>query len=289
MYTAIITTIRSVREHPNADRLNLATCYGSQVVVGKNVLENTLGIYFPTDGQISLEFAEANNLIRKRDADGNNIGGMFDENRRVRTQQFRGEVSDGFWIEIESLKNVKGIKNKTIDALVEGYEFSELDGVHICNKYINPNTLKKGSLGKKGKISRLESKMFKEHFDTGHFMRKLKDIPSPSILYITEKTHGCVDRNTLIETKEMGKITIGEIVDKKLKVHVKAFDIVTQKIVFVPIDDYYFYPNDSDWYEIELEDGTKIEITGNNPVWLPELNTYRKVEDLIGDEIILKD
>jgi hypothetical protein len=289
-YTAIITEIKSVRNHPNADRLNLGTCYGSQVVIGKNVQEGTKGIYFPTDGQISEEFAQANNLIRRKDENGNNVGGMFDENRRVRTQRFRGEVSDGFWIEITSLEKVKGISKKTIEKLEEGFEFDSLDGVPICQKYVSKKTLERQkNLKQKGKISRPESKMFKEHFDTPQFMRKIEEIPFPSILYFTEKCHGCVDRNTIIETEEMGSITIGEIVDKKLKVKVKAFDTNNQEVVYVPIDDYYFYADDSDWYEIELEDGSKIEITGNNPVWLPELNAYRKVEDLTGDEVLLID
>lgn len=48
-------------------------------------------------------------------------------------------------------------------------------------------------------------------------------------------------------------------------------------------------PEDGEWYEIELEDGRKITITGNNPVWIPELNAYRRVDELNGDEFLLID
>ena len=33
--------------------------------------------------------------------------------------------------------------------------------------------------------------------------------------------------------------------------------------------------------------GQKIEITGNNPVWLPELHCYRRVDELIEGDILL--
>ena len=33
--------------------------------------------------------------------------------------------------------------------------------------------------------------------------------------------------------------------------------------------------------------GTKLTITGNNPVWCPELNCYRRVDELNGDEKLL--
>jgi hypothetical protein len=43
------------------------------------------------------------------------------------------------------------------------------------------------------------------------------------------------------------------------------------------------------WYEVELEDGQKIVITGNNPVWMADLDCYRKVENLkIGDVLLVK-
>ena len=41
------------------------------------------------------------------------------------------------------------------------------------------------------------------------------------------------------------------------------------------------------WFEIELENGTKIKLTGNHKVYLPELKCYRRVDELKGDENIL--
>ena len=98
-YVAYVTTLKNVRKHPNADRLQLAECFGNTVCVNMDYTENQIGIYFPTDGQLSVEFAEKNNLLRKKDADGNNIGGYMDPDKRnVTTIRLRGEKSDGLFL-----------------------------------------------------------------------------------------------------------------------------------------------------------------------------------------------
>ena len=45
--------------------------------------------------------------------------------------------------------------------------------------------------------------------------------------------------------------------------------------------------NTHQWYEIELEDGRKIKLTGNHKVYLPDLNCYRRVDELQGNENLL--
>lgn len=101
--------------------------------------------------------------------------------------------------------------------------------------------------------------------------------------------HGCVEASTIVNTSE-GPKCIKEIVDNKLPVEIEAFDINTNQKVFVPIDNYYTIPDDGEWYELELEDGRKLTITGNNPVWLPELSCYRRTEELkIGDSVLVSD
>jgi hypothetical protein len=191
-YKAIIIKLTNVRLHPNADRVQLATCHGNQVVVGLNSREGDLGVYFPSDGQISHEFAQANNLYRESNmnSDPEAKPGMFDSNRRVRAQRFRGEISDGFWIPINSLAFIKGL-----DKFEEGFEFDELDGISICSKYINSATVRAAqqNKGKKTRIAKT-SIMFKEHFDTEHFGKNLHQFNQDHIIIITEKLHGTSGR-----------------------------------------------------------------------------------------------
>jgi hypothetical protein len=199
-YKAIVTRLRNVRPHPNADRVKLATCHGNQVVVGLNNEEDQLGVYFPCDGQLSHEFCHSNNLYRDVTKNKNSSEkGMFDDNRRVRAQKFRGEISDGFWV---PHNNFDFIGSPLL--IDEGYEFDEIRGTIICNKYINPNTVNASNQnqGKKTKSART-SIMFKEHFDTGHFGRHLSDFKDDEIFVITEKVHGTSGRvgHVLVDRK----------------------------------------------------------------------------------------
>lgn len=191
-YNAIVTRLTNVRPHPNADKVQLATCHGNQVVIGLDSLEGHLGVYFPSDGQLSDEFCKANNLYRDAELNArkDEKGGMFDANRRVRAQKFRGEISDGFWVPLHyfGFIMVSGLD-------VEGFEFDEWKGVPICNKYVNPNTAKiaRENQGKKTRVSR-SSVMFKEHFDTGHFGKNIHEFEKGQHIIITEKLHGTSGR-----------------------------------------------------------------------------------------------
>ena len=59
-------------------------------------------IYFPEDGQLSEEFANDNNLVRRKNEAGENIGGYLDPNKRnITAIELRGEISDGLVLPIE--------------------------------------------------------------------------------------------------------------------------------------------------------------------------------------------
>ena len=192
-YYAIICTLKNVREHPNADRIKLATLFGNQVVIGLNQYEGQRGIYFPTDGQLSEAFCTANDLVRRKDPEtGEDKGGFFDENRRVRAQKFRKEKSDGFWIPIESLE----FTGVNLNSLQDGLQFSSLNNIEICCKYVSRST--RDSRGSSKNRTRRKSKnpMFKEHFDTAQYAYNKHKIPLYSVLYFTEKLHGTSGRMT---------------------------------------------------------------------------------------------
>lgn len=196
MYKAIVVKLKNVRPHPNADRVQLATCVGNQVVVGLDNKEGDFGVYFASDGQLSNEFCRENNLYRDNTKNKypENKSGMFDDNRRVRAQKFRGEISDGFWTPIESFAF---IKTKGLD--VEGLEFDELNGVPICNKYINPNTIKAAQQNRPKNTKKAKTSiMFKEHFDTEQFIKNANQIKENDLIIITEKLHGTSSRVGLV-------------------------------------------------------------------------------------------
>lgn len=204
-YKAIVTRLQNVRAHSNADRVKLATCHGNQVVVGLNSNEGDLGVYFPSDGQLSHEFCKYNNLYRdgsmNREKDKT---GMFDANRRVRAQRFRGEISDGFWVPLSNFLFVTDVNPAaSFDSLgIEGFEFDEYEGVPICSKYVNAATLKAASQnqGKSTRAART-SVMFKEHFDTAHFGKNIHEFTEGQHIIVTEKLHGTSHRIGYVQTQ----------------------------------------------------------------------------------------
>jgi RNA ligase (TIGR02306 family) len=113
-------------------------------------------------------------------------------------------------------------------------------------------------------------------------------IPGEEVI-MTEKIHGCASFHTLLDTVEFGLITIGRVVDERLKVHVKSMDIQTHEIQFNEVLGWSSQPNIDNWYELETEDGTIMKLTGNHPVWLPDINAYRRVDELVGNESITMD
>lgn len=98
----------------------------------------------------------------------------------------------------------------------------------------------------------------------------------------------CVAADTLIDTVD-GQKTIKEIVDTKYSGEVLSYNEKNSMIEPKKILSYSVAPDESDteWFEIELENGKKLQITGNDNVYLPELKCYRKVKDLNGDEKLL--
>lgn len=197
MYQAIVSSV-TVRKHPNADRLQIGSVRGATVIVGIDVKDGELGLFFTSDGQLSEQFATANNLVRIKNEDGTYSGGMFDANRRVRAMNLRGVKSEGFWCPVDYLRNVPGIKAATVDNLKDGDTFDTLDGVPICNKYYTPQTLQ--AIANRNNSSPAKKVLnFPEHVDTEQYRYVKNDIPLGSVIVITEKLHGTSGRYGLVE------------------------------------------------------------------------------------------
>ena len=192
-YCGYITRLKNLHKHPNADKLQIGECFGNFVIVSMEYEDNQLGIYFPSDGQLSAEFAEANNLLRKKDENGNNIGGYMDPNKRnITAIKLRGEKSDGLFLPWKSLE-----KFGDIPELSEGSHIDVFNGHEICKKYIpvrkSGNSTIKGSPRKK-KIKAPLAPTFYEHVDTEQLAYNLDAFLSNDEIEITLKLHGTSQR-----------------------------------------------------------------------------------------------
>lgn len=110
--------------------------------------------------------------------------------------------------------------------------------------------------------------------------------------YISRKIDGCLHYDTSVLLSDGSYKSIGEIVDNKLDVKVVSYNELTNTFEDKPILNYMkngvdIKDENIEWFEIELENGTRIKLTGNHKVYLPELRCYRRVDELNGDENIL--
>ena len=195
MYKAYVTILTNVRKHPNADRLLLADCFGNTVCVSTDYSENQLGVYFPTDGQLSVEFAEKNNLVRKKDDAGNNIGGYMDPDKRnVTAIRLRGEKSDGLFLPLSCLAYT-GVDMDTLNVgdVIDG----AVNGHEICCKYIPRSNARRGHVTEGNKTRKTKvavAPLFKEHADTEQLAYNLGAFKPGDYIEITLKMHGTSQR-----------------------------------------------------------------------------------------------
>ena len=208
MYKAYITQLKNVRPHPNADRMKLAECFGNTVCVGLDTIEGEQVIYFPVDGQLSAEYCEYNNLVRKKDENGNNIGGYLDPDKRnIKAIKLRGEKSDGLTMPLSSLEYT-GIK---FNELKVGDTITVVNGHEICTKYI-PRSNRANRSAEGGNRTRKKkaptAPLFMEHADTEQLAYNLNAFKSGDEIEITLKMHGTSQRTGYLPTLKGYKKTL---------------------------------------------------------------------------------
>jgi len=198
---AIIAELCNVRPHPNADRLKLATVLGTQVVVGLDAKDGDVVIYFDSNLCLSPEYLKTNNLYSNAELNADPTKkGYFGKHGRIKAQRFRGEVSNGYVATMDTLITCGAVKYYDDLDLQVGDEFTHVNGVKICEKYIIPTNYSGDRAGLK-RTKQPISEMFWKHWDTKHLMRESHRI-AEGMIYIEEKIHGTSARtgNVLCRT-----------------------------------------------------------------------------------------
>jgi hypothetical protein len=171
--------------------------FQQNVIVDLSYYEGQRVVFFASDGQLSEEFANDNNLVRKKDENGNNIGGYLDPDKRnITAVKLRGERSEGLVLPIECLS-----KYVDISTLKDGDQITVLNGHEICKKYIprrnqrqNSNGDSKGKHKKKFEKETVSYPFFDEHIDTSQLNYNLHAFKEGDIIYLTRKLHGSSQR-----------------------------------------------------------------------------------------------
>ena len=235
MHCGYVVKVEKLRPHSNADRLQIATFFGSDTTVDLSVKVGDIGVYFPVDLQLSEEYCEQNNLVRKKDAEGNNIGGFLDPDKRnIKAIKLRGEKSDGLFMPLSSFSYCD-------DAAPESYmkvgdQITIVQGHEICKKYIPRTQNRRGgySTGNKTRKHKVPySPLFAEHADTEQLAYNLGAFKVGDEVEITLKMHGTSQRTGYLPVLQPVKKTFWQKLLKKEPTPVYAYDYVsgTRRVV----------------------------------------------------------
>lgn len=196
-YTATVVEINNLNPVQGLDKLVQTSIYGANILVGVDTKLGDKGLFFPAECVLSHDFVANNNLYRHADLNvDKEKAGFFEDNCRVRSIKFKGIVSTGFFIPLNSLKYL--LKNP--ENLPIGVSFQDIDGVNICRKFFRKVKVA-GSKNqvKTFKVSDLvDLRCAPEHVDTDNLFRNMHKLNLDDIVAVSTKLHGCslrVSRN----------------------------------------------------------------------------------------------
>lgn len=287
------TADKAIRRHQIKILSDFVKKYCSDKITNSDTLIYEANKYYNIESD-KLKKTQAE--LEEKRAELKKYCGFFNKYGRVKLIRLKGIPSVGYIFSIDELKKWKDVGDVDLESMV-GEDFDTIDGELFVKAYVPPvkevhNSNGQGKSDKNNrklvkKFDRLIEGEFKFHYDTDPLAKNMHLLNPETVVTVSDKIHGCVEENTIVKTMEFGEKTIGEIVNGKIECHILARDLINETDIYVPIDDFYRVDNDGDWYKIEMEDGTEIIITGNNPVWCPELGLYRRVDELDGDEKLL--
>jgi hypothetical protein len=199
-YLCTIVKIEMLRKHPNADRLQLAEVFGTDVIVDYSTQIGDVMLHFPIECCINEKFLLANSLYREKilceklSAEAVEKSGFFEEKGRVKATKLRGLVSNGFLMPVASLEKTF---NKSIESLEIGARFDTIEDMLLVWKYEKP--VERTKTGKRYRRDRDVSELFIEgqwrfHYDTEKYENNFIEIndflAKAKTVILSQKLHG---------------------------------------------------------------------------------------------------
>ncbi len=253
-YCASIVRVNTRFALQNCDNIEATNIFGFQVLMGKN--GGDIGVFFPAETQLSDMYCYENNLYRHADKNRfPNEKGYIEDNRRVRAIKFRGNVSNGFFMPLESL-SFTGVD---VNLLKEGDEFDNLNGVEICRKYtVRTNSPKTAQEKADRGFVRADKKFMPEHIDTENFFKNYSKINPETAVVVTQKIHGTSIRigNTMVNHKKSIVETVASWFGAKIVKTEYAYLYGSRKVIKDANN-----PNQNHYYETDVwtNEGKKLD------------------------------
>jgi tRNA-binding EMAP/Myf-like protein len=261
--------------HPNADTLNITKVYDYPVITKKNGFkEGDLVVYVPVDSVVPD--TEEWHFLCPLDSDGKPrfpVGQVPEKYRVIEAKKIRGIFSQGMLAPLPKLpvKQWKVGEDARQALSITKYEPpvpSSMNGE--CES------------APKGWV-------FPVYTDVEGIKRYPNVLIPGEMVVVTEKIHGCVSAETMLETLEIGECSIEQIVKRVRSgevIHVLSHDHSSNEDVFNLVEDVSILETETNtnWYNLELEDGNRLLVTGDHLIYIPELHAYRCVKDLSSRE-----
>ena len=191
-YACSVVEIKDLFEIEGADAVVRTVVNGNNVVVPKSTQVGSKMLYFVSGTKLSEDYCRRNNLYDRAEENENTEkkGFISFKQKRVKAIKLRGIISDGMLMPLDSLYTF----TKGAALLQVGNEFTNIDGISICEKYIVP--VKEGNQGgqKTVKTNKLKDlivdSQFHFHHETEHFVKHLNKFTQETEIIITRKLHG---------------------------------------------------------------------------------------------------
>lgn len=268
-HVGYIVKINELKKHPNADRLQIAVIFGFSTIVSLDVKAGDMGIYFPIDLQLSKEYCQKNDLVRRKDENGNPAGGYLDPDKRnIRAMRFRGTPSEGLFLPLETLTYTGKTQFEV------GEKIDNINGHEICCKYIprsstHESTRKLGNKVRKKKTP--IAPLFLEHADTEQLAYNLDAFRAGDMIEITLKMHGTSGRTGYLPKLQGYKRTLLDRILRKEGTPIYDWGYVsgTRRVVLKDFDNGFYGDNSfrephAKFFEGKLNKGETVyyEIVG---------------------------
>lgn len=243
-----IVKVKELRKHPNADKLYIATFFGNDTCVSIDTQVGDIGVYFPCDLQLSLEFCIANHLCRKLPDGTADTGYMEVDKRNITAIRLRGERSDGLYLPIKCFDYC--YDDDASAYLKVGDIINEVNGHPICNKYI-PRTNKQNktnspNVSKTRKHKDPIAPLFKEHIDTAQLAYNLSAFKPGDLIEITRKLHGTSARIGYLPVLKGYKRTLWDKITRKDGTPIYQYDYIngTRRTIICDWDGGFYGSNE---------------------------------------------
>ena len=211
-HCGFIVEVKELRPHTNADRLQIATFFREDVCVGLDVAVGDIGVFFPCDLQLALEFCVNNNLLRVMPDGTKGPGYMDPDKRNVKAIRLRGEKSSGLYLPVACL----AYTGVDLSTLKPGDTVTTINGVEICKKYIPKRQHASAGGGAGSRVKRRAKRSvaptFFEHKDTEQLAYNTSAFKPGDEVEISLKIHGTSQRTAYVPVLQDNKVHTKSIV-----------------------------------------------------------------------------